>query len=138
LILLAPLLAAVQPAPAATAPAEPAKHAVMIGGSISNADYPRAAVRAREQGSTIIGFTVNQRGRAGDCRLVQSSGSMLLDRQVCGIVTKRFRFRPAQDAAGWAVPEAFAVQFDWSLPGNIRVKGPIPLSQVRTSETAAP
>ena len=101
----------------------------MLSGSLSNDDYPRAAIRAREQGTTIIRFTVGANGRASNCVLWQSSGSALLDGTTCGLVTRRFRYVPAKDAAGRNVLEWMAIRVHWELPANIRLESPVPYSE---------
>ena len=127
----AALLAVLQPAPPATEtpPPEPAQHARLRNGSISIDDYPEEAVRRRQHGRTTIRFTVDADGSAHDCRLWESSGSERLDRLTCGIVLRRFQFTPARDAAGRAVPEWLVMQFEWKLPRNISLTGPVPYSQ---------
>lgn len=125
--------AVLQPAAVAEAPPpEPAQHARLRSGYVSDADYPAASLRAREQGRTVIRITVQPNGRPADCRLWHTSGARRLDERACGIVLPRFRFTPARDAAGRAVAEWVALQFEWSLPGNIRLTGPTPHSQVQT------
>lgn len=109
-------------------PPEPAVHAQIFTGSVSNDDYPSSARRARQQGRTTIRFTVDRDGRGRDCRLLESSGSSVLDQTTCGLMTRRFRYRPARDAAGRAVAEWVVIQIAWSLPNRIAIGPLLPYS----------
>ncbi len=44
----------------------------------SRTSYPRQALRRKVQGTVLLEFTLQQ-GRITDCRVLQSSGSALLD-----------------------------------------------------------
>jgi TonB family protein len=66
-----------------------------MGGSISNQDYPAAAIRAGEQGIVEIRLTVGPNGRVSGCTVVASSGSSILDSTTCQLITRRFRYQPA-------------------------------------------
>ena len=95
MILLVAALAAVD-APA-NLPAVPAK---LISGTITNADYPPAALARGAEGLTKAYLVISAEGRAIDCRLWQSSGHADLDAVVCPIATGRMRFSPALDSEG--------------------------------------
>ncbi|MEW8176192.1 MAG: energy transducer TonB, partial [Candidatus Thiodiazotropha endolucinida] len=45
----------------------------------TNKGYPRRAVRLRQEGEVLVGFTVRRDGVIGALRIVESSGSKLLD-----------------------------------------------------------
>ncbi|MCG7864520.1 MAG: energy transducer TonB [Candidatus Thiodiazotropha endolucinida] len=45
----------------------------------NNKGYPRRAVRLRQEGEVLVGFTVRRDGVIGALRIVESSGSKLLD-----------------------------------------------------------
>ncbi len=111
------------PAPAAP-PAPPApvisKAAAVRGnpGSwVTNDDYPAAALNSQDQGVSGITFEVNASGRIENCRVSSSSGSALLDRTACRLVTQRGRYSPALNAAGQPVPGGTkTLRFTWRLP----------------------
>jgi TonB family protein len=80
-------------------------------------DYPSAALRTRTQGRVVLRITVTAEGRAGDCRVVASSGEPSIDARSCQVAMQRARFTPGLDAAGQPVtiPAVFTVT--WRLPG---------------------
>lgn len=69
--------------------------AMQISGSISNADYPAAAIRAGAAGTTRIQLNVNSEGRVAACSVIGSSGNAALDSASCNLAQQRYRFRPA-------------------------------------------
>jgi protein TonB len=93
-----------------------ARPAERISGGIANRDYPRSALRARAQGSVAVRFTVRADGRVGGCAVMRSSGHAELDEVTCRLIEKRFRYRPALDAAGRAVPTVQYKSYDWFVP----------------------
>ncbi|HEY0026901.1 MAG TPA: TonB family protein [Allosphingosinicella sp.] len=96
-----------------------ARLAERIAGGIANRDYPRSALRARAQGSVAVRFTVRTDGRVGGCAVMRSSGHAELDDVTCRLIEKRFRYRPALDAAGRAVPAVQHKSFDWFVPAAL-------------------
>jgi TonB family protein len=119
---LALLLAAAQAASAAPAPAVDAR---VVGGYVSDADYPNAALRARRGGHTATRLLVTARGRVGQCQIARSSGHPDLDQRTC-VIAGRLRFRAARDAAGQPTEQWQAFDIRWTPPGHIRVEGPKP------------
>jgi protein TonB len=105
----------------------PGRHAQMVRGSVTVADYPRAA-RRQPGGTTQLRFDVGSNGRVGRCLVTASSGSSVLDAQSCRIVL-RWRFRPAREASGRPVPETLAAAFTWTPPDNIRLDPPRPIAE---------
>ena len=100
-----------------TAPAgAAASAATLLRGSFNNdSDYPSAALRAEEQGTVRVTFTVGTDGRVSNCSVVQSSGSRSLDSTTCRIFERRFRYSPARDASGNAVPTTQNQSVTWRL-----------------------
>lgn len=87
----------------------------LISGSIGPDDYPRAALAARAQGTVFIRFTVAPHGRVSDCAVTRSSGNRALDEATCRLIRRRFRYRPARDAAGRPVAEVVRGEQGWEL-----------------------
>ena len=90
---------------------------VQLNVYFSTDDYPREALRRREEGTVLFSVLYGADGRVADCVVTGSSGSPSLDQTTCRIVRERVRVRPARDAQGNAVPrrdEGMAVT--WSLP----------------------
>jgi protein TonB len=96
-----------------------ARRAERLSGRIANEDYPRAALRARAQGSVRVRYTVGADGRAGGCTVTRSTAGPDLDALTCRLVEQRFRYRPATDSSGRPIAEAVSKTYDWILPGGL-------------------
>jgi protein TonB len=86
---------------------------VRIAGALTDADYRRVRPPDGARGTVVIGFTVTTGGQVEGCRVERSSGYQVLDSATCRLVTERFRFRPARDAAGRAVAWTLRTDFTW-------------------------
>jgi TonB family protein len=108
------LLVAAAPPPAA----EPgiSRPARQRAGSISNDDYPAAAIQGGEQGSTLISIRVGRGGQVVGCRVAESSGSPVLDATSCALARQRFKYHPARDGAGNATEASVTRRIRWRLP----------------------
>lgn len=83
-----------------------AQRAVKIAGDIVDArDYPRSGRRDRIGTSVTVFFTVSADGVPRNCRVAKASGDPEADRITCQLIEQRFRYRPARDANGKAVPD---------------------------------
>jgi TonB family protein len=97
------LVASVALAQAAPAPPAIVQDAKVIGGHVSDRDYPPAALRQRRGGTTIVRFVVTTGGRIADCTVTRSSGHADLDAQTC-VIAQRFRYRAARGAGAARFP----------------------------------
>lgn len=61
-------------------------------------DYPEAAMRKGEEGTSVVAFTIGTDGRAADCTVAVSSGFDDLDARSCALVLRRARFAPPATA----------------------------------------
>jgi protein TonB len=96
-----------------------ASRAQRESGAIDGArDYPAAARRAGVTGSVQVRFTVGTDGRVSGCRVVRSTANEELDAATCRLIEGRFRYRPARDFEGRAIPDTISRTFDWLLPGR--------------------
>ncbi|MBK6297147.1 MAG: energy transducer TonB [Sphingomonadales bacterium] len=102
-----------------------AKHAVVIGGSISDELYPEDARKAKTEGTAIVTFIVDEKGKPQNCNTLRTSGSDLLDAATCKAAAG-FRFKAAKDKNGRTVNEAFLFGIAWTMPKNLNVFGPKP------------
>ena len=82
----------------------------------SRDDYPRAAIRNREEGTVVFRLTVGTDGRVADCTITSSSGSASLDEATCRILRERGRYRPARDARGNPTTGSDEGSVTWALP----------------------
>jgi TonB family protein len=95
-----------------------------VGGSISDADYPAAAIRANEQGTTTVAVTVGTQGEVESCVVVGKSGSASLDTASCALISQRFRYEPARDPRGQPVTVKVERRITWRLPEDGPSFGP--------------
>ncbi|MES2444625.1 MAG: energy transducer TonB [Pseudomonadota bacterium] len=86
------------------------------GSWMTSDDYPRAALRAHEEGITHFQLAVDTRGKVKRCAITSSSGSPLLDSTACTLLTARARFNPARNARGRAVAATYRSRFIWAIP----------------------
>jgi protein TonB len=95
---------------------EPARARGDLHSYVSNADYPDAAIRNEEQGTTRFRLLVGPDGRVSDCTITGSSGSSALDNATCSVMKKRARFTPARDSSGNPTTDVVANSIRWVLP----------------------
>lgn len=82
-----------------------ARRAEKIAGELRTSDYPRSGADERDGRFIIVRYEVGLDGRVRNCRVMQSSGNGEADAITCRLIEKRFRYRPARDAAGNPVPD---------------------------------
>ena len=90
----------------------------LVRGRIVHADYPRAAVRARAEGTVVARLNVGANGRVTSCSVTRSSGNSALDETTCRLIQQRFRFDPATDSQGRPIPSVTGWQQRWWLEGD--------------------
>ncbi len=99
----------------------PATRAVQVqpvSSLFATEDYPQAAVRAGEQGTTEVGLTIASDGRVAKCQVLKSSGSAALDDATCTIYQARARFTPARDSNGRPATDYTTTRVRWALPAT--------------------
>lgn len=82
-------------------------------GALAYSELPLPARARRAQGSVAVRYTVTAAGRVTGCTILRSSGDPDLDRSTCPQIERKFRYQPAQDATGRAVPDIVSLIFDW-------------------------
>jgi protein TonB len=92
-----------------------ATRARLIRGRIDDDDYPRDAYRERAGGTVTARLAIGADGRVTDCTVTRSSGRAELDETTCRLIRQRFRYAPARDAAGKAVPSESGWRQTWWL-----------------------
>ena len=110
-----PLSSADMRGPSSTGGAAASSASLLRGAFHNESDYPSAARRAEQQGTVRVSYTVGPDGRVTGCRVVQSSGSSSLDSTTCRIFERRFRYSPARNSAGAAVPQTLSQSVRWQL-----------------------
>lgn len=106
--------APVPPPPPPPAPPKVATRATLRGGSITNDDYPPAAIRAEEAGTSVATFTVGTDGKVASCNA--SGAGPILDAETCKLIMRRFRYKAAQDTGGSPIAETKTQGVRWVLP----------------------
>jgi protein TonB len=104
------------PPPPPRQAAEAAKPRGNPQGWVTDEDYPAAAMRSGESGTTGVRLAVGADGRVTDCNVTSSSGSSVLDQTACRLLMRRARFTPAKDTSGSAVAGSWSSRFTWRLP----------------------
>ena len=92
-----------------------ATRARLIRGDIDDDDYPRAAYRARIGGIVTARLSIGADGRVVECSVSRSSGNAELDETTCRLIRQRFRYAPARDRDGNAVPSEAGWRQTWWL-----------------------
>jgi TonB family protein len=87
-------------------------------GTITDDDYPAAAIRFLEEGTTTIRMEITADGRVEQCTVTSPSGSAVLDQASCALAVRRFRFSPALDASGRPVRGQATRTIRWQLPDD--------------------
>lgn len=95
---------------------EPARARANLASYVSNDDYPTAAIRNEEQGTTGFRLTVGANGRVSNCEITSSSGSSSLDSTTCRVMRSRARFTPARNNRGEPTTDTVSGAIRWVLP----------------------
>lgn len=104
------------PAPPAISKANGVRAIGNRGAWITTDDYPAAALRAEDEGTTGITVRVGADGRVLTCSVTATSGSGTLDAATCRLYQRRARFEPARDDSGAAVETSYSDRVRWQLP----------------------
>jgi protein TonB len=91
----------------------PVRRARLVAGDLSLADYPPALRRAGIGGRVEVHINVAPNGRVSRCMVARSSGSPELDAITCRLLSQRYRYDPARDARGQAVPDLVGESHLW-------------------------
>lgn len=84
-----------------------------IKGKLHFSDLP-PELRQRRAGDVLtLRYRIGTNGAVSGCTVIASSGDPALDAQTCALITQRFRFRPARDANGDAVPFTMTEIHGW-------------------------
>lgn len=118
---ITPKAAPAPPAPPAPPPPRVVQTAKAKGSLISlftPDDYPSAALRAEDEGTTSVRLTIGTNGRVSDCQVTSSSGSSALDSATCRIIRSRARYEAAKNAEGASVTDTTTARITWRLPAD--------------------
>ncbi|WP_288409441.1 energy transducer TonB [uncultured Sphingomonas sp.] len=85
---------------------------------VTNDDFPAEALRKDEKGIVKFALSVNPAGRPTGCRIVETSGSALLDQTTCRVMVLRGVFKPATDKHGRPVTGEWEQRVNWQPPSD--------------------
>ncbi len=83
--------------------------------NVGRRDYRALAAGRLPAGSAMVSLRVQTNGEATNCRIVRSSGDSVVDSGLCPLLTRRLRFRPAQDNVGRPIPYSLEYVATWRL-----------------------
>lgn len=86
------------------------------GDWIGAGDYPVELMRAGTQGVVHFRLDVDERGRATQCSIQQSTRPAQFDRVVCSKIARNARFEPALDSAGKPMKSFWRSTVRFELP----------------------
>lgn len=92
------------------------RRAEKVAGELRTRDFPSSGVGERDGRFIVVRYVVGTDGRVKNCRVVQSSGSAEADAITCKLIEQRFRYRPAEDAAGTPVQDETGWKQWWWRP----------------------
>jgi len=119
-----PVPIAAPPAPTPPAPpppprvVPPQRARANLNSYFSADDYPAAALRGNDQGTTGFSLTIGASGRVEACSVTSSSGSAALDQATCRILRSRARYTPARDQSGNPTSGRDSGRVTWRLPAD--------------------
>jgi len=119
-----PVPIAAPPAPTPPAPpppprvVPPQRARANLNSYFSADDYPAAALRGNDQGTTGFSLTIGANGRVEACSVTSSSGSAALDQATCRILRSRARYTPARDQSGNPTSGRDSGRVTWRLPAD--------------------
>lgn len=123
-IYVPPVPQALPPAPTPPAPpppprvVPPQRARANLNSYFSTDDYPAAALRGNDQGTTGFSLTIGANGRVEACSVTSSSGSAALDQATCRILRSRARYTPARDQSGNPTSGRDSGRVTWRLPAD--------------------
>lgn len=92
------------------------RSAQKVAGELRTRDFPRSGANERDGRFIVVRYVVGTDGRVRNCRVVKSSGSAEADAITCRLIEKRFRYLPAEDAAGNPVVDETGWKQWWWRP----------------------
>jgi len=83
--------------------------------NLSRSDYRAMAAGRLPVGRAMVSLRVETSGATSNCRVVRSSGDAFVDANLCPLIVRRLRFRPALDDLGRPIPYQLQYVATWSL-----------------------
>jgi len=83
--------------------------------NLSRGDYQMMAAGRLPAGRAMVSLRVEPTGAPSNCRVIRSSGDSVVDGNLCPLITRRLRFRPALDDQSRPIPYQLQYVATWSL-----------------------
>jgi periplasmic protein TonB len=97
--------------------------------------YPKASLKAGEQGPVQFQVSLDKRGKPLSCAVTKSSGYPRLDQATCDLIVRFARFGAPSDASGRRVPATHEGLLIWRLPdGYVPAADAPDISEVMNEE----
>lgn len=81
--------------------------------NLRHRDYRQIVAGRLPTGRAAMDLRIDPAGRVAGCRVVGSSGDAVVDAQLCPLVQRRLRFRPARDASGRPISQQLTYTATW-------------------------
>jgi protein TonB len=101
---------------AASVPQDGQKNHATPSGPANSADYPKEALKKGWEGVAAFTIKVDVDGKPYDCKITESSGHDVLDKETCRYIIMRARFKPAIDSNGKPYVSDFSSKLRWKIP----------------------
>lgn len=82
---------------------------------VTNADYPLAAWRNREEGVVQYDVAVDAHGKPTGCTITYSTATPALEAETCRLLMERARFEPAEDKGGTPRASVWPGETKWHV-----------------------
>lgn len=113
----------------------PTKHRVK-NDEIILENYPKASLKAGEQGPVQFQVTLDKRGKLTSCAITKSSGYPRLDAATCDLIVAYARFGARADESGRRIPSTHEGRLVWRLPDGYEPAADEPEIDAATAEVS--
>jgi TonB family protein len=80
-------------------------------------DYPGIALFQNQEGAVQVSLLIDEEGKVAECAVTETSKVAALDAQVCFVLSKRAKFKPAIGANGKPTRDSYSQRITWRIPG---------------------
>lgn len=101
----------------------PAHQPIIVRGYIYDTDYPKSALKLKQEGTVTLRYLISEMGKAVNCEILSSSNVVALDVTSCKI-TKRARFKAARNELGRPILTEITQMIAWRITTPCPSLGP--------------
>lgn len=84
--------------------------------------YPKASLRAGEQGSVLFNLSLDRDGAPTGCEVTRSSGYKRLDDATCDLVLRYAIFQPNHNDTGGKMAMTSEGALNWAIPDRAQIE----------------